>query len=117
MTKMSKDEILACFKGVGQIEIPTRDMIVKTVSKARKEKKIPRPKWIMPLKQKKPSQSYLCNLNPRILKAEKLWRNLYAGDRASVLRSCGIEDNEEIVDLVNRPQVPDIIIEKFNLGR
>ncbi len=109
---MSKAEISACFEGTGQTEIPLRDMLVKT-KKVKKEPKRARPKWIFAKSKRKPSQTYLSNLNPRIIKADKLWHTLWGGDRGALLRSVGVEDENKITELANADMVPNEIIDHF----
>ena len=110
---MSSQEILDCFKGIGQTEIPTRDMVVKSKKAQKEPKKRHIKRMIVPYQRKKPSQSYLCNLNPRIDKAQAIWSNTWAHERGDLLRSVGVKDNQMIVDLANDVNVPECIVNHY----
>ena len=110
---LNKQEILDCFKGIGQTEIPLREQVLRS-KKAQKESKPKHIKrLIVPYTRKKPSQSYLCNLNPRITKAQQLWSNTWAHERGDLLRSVGVEDQQTIIELAQQQQVPDAIVNHY----
>ena len=116
-TNYSQNEILDIFKGVGQVEIPTRDQVLASKNNVVlhiKEKKSPR--YIIQKPRKRPSTSYLNNLNPRIAKADTLWHNLWGRERGELVRYCGIENSQEIQRLANESMVPECVINKFISG-
>ncbi len=109
-TFYTKKDILRIFEGKGQVEIPTRDQIVKA-KKAKKEPKIP--KVVTPKQPRKPSRTYLSNLNTRILKADRLWSKLLAHEKGELLMSVGITNDEDLVYLANSKKTPDVVIDWF----
>ena len=116
-TNYSKSEILDIFAGVGQVEIPTREQVLASQGKTVlhiKERK--RPRLIIQRTRKAPSKSYLCNLNPRIAKADNLWHNLWGRERGELLRYCGVKDNTRVQELVNNVMVPEAVINTFING-
>ena len=116
-TPYSKQEIVDIFEGKGSLEIPLRsEVIARKKPKVNKGKIPPRPKYIIAKKKKHVSQSYLNNLNPRIIKADKLWKSLWAHQRGELLRHIGVKDNDEIVELSNNKNVPEIVITTFIEG-
>jgi len=112
LTYYSKAEIIKMFEGKGQIDIPTREEL----KKPKREKKVPR--LILPMKVAiKPSRTYLTNLNPRIAKADKLWKNLYGNERGDLLKAMGIKDHDEITKLVQSRKTPDVVIDYFIINK
>ncbi len=108
---MTTEEVLACFEGKGQTELPTRTEL-KQLAKVPKEH---RKRLCIPKAKKKPSQSYLTNLNPRIEKAERLWHDTWAHERGALLKACGVVDIQEITELANAKHVPDVVLDHFHL--
>ena len=112
----TKQEIIECFKGVGQTELPTRDMIVRPKSTTQRKRKNPnRPRYIFANTKKKPSQSYLSNLNPRMERANKLWHSLWAHEKGELLKAVGVSNPENIIELVESVEVPDCVSNHFML--
>ena len=110
---LNKQEILDCFKGIGQTEIPLRDQVLRSKAARKEPKKKHIKRLIVPYQRKKVSQSYLCNLNPRIEKAQHLWTNTWAHERGDLLRSVGVTDVQMIVDLAQKQEVPEAIINHY----
>ncbi len=116
-THYSGTEILDIFKGVGQLEIPTRDQVLLARKTKEPIKAIkPKPRYIVQLRRKAPSKSYLTNLNPRIAKADTLWHNLWGKERGELLRYCGMTSEMQVQETVNDRMVPECIINKFISG-
>lgn len=115
VTFMSKEEILKCFAGIGQTEIPTKAEL--------KEGKQPphgisgTRKGILVANRKTPSRTYLPNINHRILKADKLWKKLWMHERGELLKAMGITNEEEITELANSTQTPDKVIDYFIMNK
>jgi len=109
---LSKQEILDCFKGIGQTELPLREQVLAS-KKSKKEPKKHVKKLIIPRQRKKVSQSYLCNLNPRIEKAQKIWNDTWAHERGDLLRSVGITDLQTITVLSDNPDVPECLVNHY----
>ncbi len=117
ITHYSNTEILDIFKGVGQLEIPTREQVMAAKSGKTSIKEIKhRPRYIVQNRRKTPSKSYLTNLNPRIAKADTLWHNLWGRERGELLRYCGLREIEITTGIINDPTVPECVINKFISG-
>jgi hypothetical protein len=111
-TYLTNEEIIECFAGRGQTELPTK----KEMHQAKEDKiKTNRRRLIMPKRPRRPSSTYLSNLNPRIEQAERLWHKCWAHERGQLLRQVGLTNLEEIEQLANEKHVPDLILEHFNL--
>ena len=117
ITHYSKTEILDIFKGVGQLDIPTRDQVLLAKKSKEPIKAIKRrPRYIVQLHRKAPSKSYLTNLNPRITKADNLWHNLWGRERGELLRYCGMSSEMQVQETINDQMVPECIVNKFISG-
>src|SRR3972149_7628356 len=124
-TFMTKEEILDCFKGIGQTELPTRGEIKETVHKKRKltitneegqKVAIQTTKGIVKPINLKPSRSYLSNLNPRITKADRIWKSIWGHEKGDLLRAIGVS-KEEIVELAQSSKCPDKVIDYFIMNK
>ena len=107
-------EIVDCFKGVGQTELPLRNTVVKSANK-RKQKNPKRARFIFANYKKKPSQTYLSNLNSRMLKADKLWHSLWAHEKGELLKVVGITNPDSIMELAEAIEIPDCVANHFML--
>ena len=117
ITHYSNTEILDIFKGVGQLEIPTRDQVLLARKNNEPIKAIKRrPRYIVQLRRKAPSKSYLTNLNPRIAKADNLWHNLWGRERGELLRYCGMTSEMQVQETINDIVVPECVVNKFING-
>lgn len=117
--------IIDLFKGRGQTEIPLRSEVVEHKQNIIKEKKnkgktsniSSTRKGILVANRKSPSRTYLSNLNPRITKADRLWKKIWMHEKGNLLRTIGITDNELISQLAEQSRCPDEVIDYFIMNK
>jgi len=113
LTATEKQKFFEAFNGLSQTELPTRKELISKKKGGREVQVKGNSTGIIAPIKRKPSASYLGNLNPRIQKAYKLWANCNAASRGELVRAMGIVNSEEIILLCDSISCPDEVIEYF----
>ena len=106
---MTQAELIASFKDMEQTELPTRQELKTHKAQVVKRKR----RIAMIPKNRKVSQTMGHNLNNRIAKADKLWKNTWMSQRGALLRHVGCQYEEEITALANCVECPQIVVDFF----